>query len=491
MKYISTRGRSEAISVSRAIIKGIAEDRGLYVPEEIPQLSLDWAEMAKLGYTEVVQRVLAPYLPEFTAEELSDCVGKAYGGTFAHEQVAPLVSAGGVHFLELFHGRTAAFKDMALSLLPYLLTASVRKEKEDKKIAILTATSGDTGIAALKGFEDVPGTEVFVFFPEEGVSPVQKQQMRTAEGGNTHVAGIEGNFDDAQRGVKQILNDDGFAAEALEKGYKLTAANSINIGRLLPQVAYYVWAYAQMVGCGAVKAGDPVNLVVPSGNFGNLLSGYYAAKMGVPVHRYLCASNRNNVLSDFFKTGVYDARRPLYVTNAPSMDIIVSSNLERLLYDLSGRDGAAVDSWMQSLQEENYYQVEGPAKEGLDLFYGGYAAEDEIEAAIGALYNEQGYLMDTHTAAAYKVYQDYLAETGDDTPAVITATASPYKFAGSVSRALGLPQAGDEFSAILQLAEKTGVPVPAGLTGLQQRKIRHGLTVAPEAMSDTVLNALK
>jgi threonine synthase len=305
------------------------------------------------------------------------------------------------------------------------------------------------------------------------------------------VAGIEGNFDDAQRGVKQILNDDGFAAEALEKGYKLTAANSINIGRLLPQVAYYVWAYAQMVGCGAVKAGDPVNLAVPSGNFGNLLSGYYAAKMGVPVHRYLCASNRNNVLSDFFKTGVYDARRPLYVTNAPSMDIIVSSNLERLLYDLSGEDGAAVDAWMQALQEEKYYQVDGAAKEGLERFYGGYAAEDEIEAAIGSFYRERGYLMDTHTAAAYKVYQDYLAETGDDTPAVITATASPYKFAGSVSRALGLPEAGDEFSAILQLAEKTGVPVPAGLTGLQQRKIRHGLTVAPEAMSDTVLNALK
>jgi threonine synthase len=491
MKYISTRRRAEEISVSRAIIKGIAEDRGLYVPDHFPQLDGNWEALAKLEYTEVVSRVLAPFLPEFEARELEDCVRRAYVGTFEHPKVAPLVRAGNVHFLELYHGKTAAFKDMALSLLPYLLTASIRKEKEDKKIAILAATSGDTGIAALKGFEDVPGTEVIVFFPEEGVSPVQKQQMRTAEGSNTHVAGIEGNFDDAQRGVKQILNDENFAAEALAKGYKLTAANSINIGRLLPQVAYYVWAYARMVESGAVKAGDPVNLVVPSGNFGNLLSGYYAEKMGVPVRRYLCASNRNNVLSDFFRTGVYDARRPLYTTNAPSMDIIVSSNLERLLYDLSGEDGAAVDAWMQALQNEQRYQVGGKTKEGLNRFYGGFATEEEIEAAIGSFYRGQGYLMDTHTAAAYKVYQDYLAETGDDTPAVITATASPYKFAGSVSRALGLPVAEDEFSAIQRLAEKTGVPVPAGLQNLKERPVRHTRTVAPEAMSDTVMHTLK
>ncbi|MFA7463039.1 MAG: threonine synthase, partial [Anaerovoracaceae bacterium] len=323
MKYISTRGRAEKTGATRAIIKGIAEDRGLYVPEGFPRLKESWTELVSLEYKEVAQLVLSCFLPDFTLEELAEYTGKAYGETFEHPRVAPLVRAGNVHFLELYHGKTAAFKDMALSLLPYLLTASIRKEKEDKKIAILAATSGDTGIAALKGFEDVPGTEVIVFFPEEGVSPVQKQQMRTAEGSNTHVAGIEGNFDDAQRGVKQILNDENFAAEALAKGYKLTAANSINIGRLLPQVAYYVWAYARMVESGAVKAGDPVNLVVPSGNFGNLLSGYYAEKMGVPVRRYLCASNRNNVLSDFFRTGVYDARRPLYTTNAPSMDIIV------------------------------------------------------------------------------------------------------------------------------------------------------------------------
>jgi threonine synthase len=464
MKYISTRRRAEEISVSRAIIKGIAEDRGLYVPDHFPQLDGNWEALAKLEYTEVVSRVLAPFLPEFEARELEDCVRRAYVGTFEHPKVAPLVRAGNVHFLELYHGKTAAFKDMALSLLPYLLTASIRKEKEDKKIAILAATSGDTGIAALKGF---------------------------AEGSNTHVAGIEGNFDDAQRGVKQILNDENFAAEALAKGYKLTAANSINIGRLLPQVAYYVWAYARMVESGAVKAGDPVNLVVPSGNFGNLLSGYYAEKMGVPVRRYLCASNRNNVLSDFFRTGVYDARRPLYTTNAPSMDIIVSSNLERLLYDLSGEDGAAVDAWMQALQNEQRYQVGGKTKEGLNRFYGGFATEEEIEAAIGSFYRGQGYLMDTHTAAAYKVYQDYLAETGDDTPAVITATASPYKFAGSVSRALGLPVAEDEFSAIQRLAEKTGVPVPAGLQNLKERPVRHTRTVAPEAMSDTVMHTLK
>lgn len=491
MKYKSTRGRAEEISISRAIIKGIAEDRGLYVPDHFPHLTETWKDLAGLDYPELVRRVLAPFLPEFEAKELEDLVRQAYTGRFEDPQVAPLVKVGDLHFLELYHGKTAAFKDMALSLLPFLLTAAVRKEQEEKKIAILAATSGDTGIAALKGFEDVPGTEVIVFFPEEGVSPVQKQQMRTAEGANTHVAGILGNFDDAQRGVKQILNDEGFAAEALKNGYKLTAANSINIGRLLPQVAYYVWAYAQMAAGGAVKAGDPVNLAVPSGNFGNLLSGYYAARMGVPVRRFICASNRNNILADFFHSGVYDARRPLYVTNAPSMDIIVSSNLERLLYHFSGEDGIQVDAWMKELQEEGFYRVSGKTKEGLDRFYGGFASEEEIEAAIGRLYAGQGYLMDTHTAAAYKVYQDYRAQTGDETPAILTATASPYKFVGSVNRALGLPEAEDEFSAIDRLRERTGIPIPSGLAGLKERRIRHPLTVKPQDMSATVMNLLQ
>lgn len=490
MKYISTRGRAQACSVTHAVLQGIAGDGGLYVPEEFPAMDFDWETLAECSYEQVALRVLAPFMPEFEPEELASCLRGAYGGTFEHPQVASLVRAGDVHFLELFHGRTAAFKDMALSLLPYLLTASIRKENEQKKIAIFAATSGDTGIAALKGFEDVPGTEIFVFFPEHGVSAVQKQQMRTAGGSNTHVFGIEGNFDDAQRGVKQMLNDARFNEQAGDAGYRLTAANSINIGRLLPQIVYYVWAYALLVKSGAVRAGEPMNIAVPSGNFGNILAGYYAEQIGVPIKNKICASNKNRVLADFFATGTYDARRPLYVTNAPSMDILVSSNLERLLFLASGGDGAKVAGWMDALSSEGRYEVDDAARQRLHSFSGGFAEECAIEAAIGSVFAEHGYVMDTHTSAAYNVYREYAQRTGDDTPTVITATASPYKFAESVGRALGLAEANDAFDALDALAAKSGSPVPDGLKGLRERPVRHAETVRPEDMAVTVMGLL-
>lgn len=490
MKYNSTRGGSLGKTASQAIIKGIAEDKGLFVPESFPILSSGWDDIAKMDYRSVAKLVLKPYLPEFDDADLAYCIDGAYIDKFQSPDIAPLVSAGGVHFLELFYGRTAAFKDMALSLLPYFLTTSLQKEKEDKKIAILAATSGDTGIAAIKGFENVPGTEIIVFFPEEGVSAVQKQQMKTADGNNVHVAGIAGNFDDAQTGVKNILNDEAFAADALARGYKVTAANSINIGRLLPQIVYYVWAYSRLVANGSVKGGDAINIVVPSGNFGNLLSAYYAHKMGVPVHKFICASNKNNVLTDFFKTGVYDAKRELYCTNAPSMDIIISSNLERLLYHLSGEDASLVASLMENLDKEKQYTVNEKIRDNLKDFYGGFATEEEIEEIIADVYQKEDYLMDTHTATGYKVYTDYLNETGDKMPTIIASTASAYKFAASVNKALNLPKDTDDFKAIRSLKRATGIPVPDALEDIEKREIKHKLVINVEDMPDAVRKIL-
>ncbi|NCB41900.1 MAG: threonine synthase [Clostridia bacterium] len=490
MKYNSTRGGVLGKTASQAIIKGIAEDKGLYVPESFPQLSSDWEDVAKMDYLDVAKLVLKPYLSEFDAADLAYCIEGAYIDKFEKPDIAPLVAAGGVHFIELFHGKTAAFKDMALSLLPYLLTTSIQKEKEDKKIAILAATSGDTGIAAIKGFEDVPGTEIIVFYPEEGVSAVQKQQMKTADGQNVHVAGVTGNFDDAQTGVKNILNNVSFASEALSRGYKVTAANSINIGRLLPQIVYYVWAYAKLVSRQSIKSGDAVNIVVPSGNFGNLLSAYYAKMMGVPVHQFICASNKNNILTEFFKTGTYDAQRELYCTNAPSMDIIISSNLERLLYHLSGEDGALISSMMDDLEKEKKYVVNNKIRMQLKDFYGGFATEEEIEETIAKVYRKENYLIDTHTATGYKVYLDYFRETGDVTPTIIASTASAYKFAASVNRALGLPKDEDDFKSILRLEKATGVPVPKALQGIENKEIKHELTINVEEMPTAVRRIL-
>ncbi len=491
MKYRSTRGSSLIKTAAQAIIKGIAEDKGLYVPEEIPKLDVDPAKLTEMNYREVAFLVLSKFLTDYTDEELHYCIDHAYDSKFEAKEVVPVVKAGDAWFLELYHGPTAAFKDMALSILPYLLTTAMKKEKEDKKIAILTATSGDTGKAALEGFADVPNTEIIVFYPKDGVSQVQAMQMVTQEGANTHVYGIDGNFDDAQAGVKKIFNDQEFAEELATKGYKLSSANSISIGRLVPQVAYYVWAYVQLIKQGAIKSGQAINVVVPTGNFGNILAAYYAAKMGIPIGKFICASNENKVLTDFFRSGVYNSDRDFYITSSPSMDIVISSNLERLLYHLSGDNGEVITALMNSLEKHKKYEINGTIRSGLTDFYGGFADEAATFEAIGGMYAENRYLMDTHTAVGYKVYQDYRNTTGDETPTIIASTASAYKFADSVAAAMGLPQEADGFASIRTLHEVTKVSVPSGLAGLESKEVLHEKTLKNDEMPESVRLSLK
>lgn len=491
MKYKSTRGSRDYKNSAQAIIKGIAEDKGLYVPESIPELDMDPADLAGLNYREVAFEVLRKFLDDYTDDELKYCINNAYDDKFEAGEVVPVVKAGDAYFLELYHGRTAAFKDMALSILPYLLTTAMKKENEENKIAILTATSGDTGKAALEGFADVPNTEIIVFFPNEGVSQVQARQMTTQEGANTHVFGIKGNFDDAQTAVKKIFNDNKLSEDLAEKGYRLSSANSINIGRLVPQVAYYVWAYIRMLEMKAINSGEKINIVVPTGNFGNILAAYYASKVGIPVGKFICASNKNKVLTDFINTGVYDTRRDFYVTSSPSMDILISSNLERLLYHLSGGSGEEISHLMNELEKEKVYEVSDKIKDGLDVFYGGYAGEEETKESIGRMYRENGYLMDTHTAVGYKVYQDYKKETGDSTPTIIASTASAYKFADSVAEAIGLPKKTDGFACIRALNEATNIRIPKGLKGLEKKEIRHKTVLDKNRLSEAVVTSLK
>ena len=471
--YESTRGSQQYKTAAQAVIQGIAEDRGLYVPQEVPPLPMPIEDMVGMPYKQVAFEIIRTFFDDYTDEEMKYCTDGAYDSKFEEKDIVPVTKAGGAYFLELYHGKTAAFKDMALSILPYLLTTATKKENEDKKICILTATSGDTGKAALEGFADVPGTEIIVFFPNKGVSQVQERQMITQEGDNTHVFAIEGNFDDAQTGVKKIFNDDAFAEKLAGMGCKLSSANSINIGRLVPQVAYYVWGYLKLVERGVVKAGDPVNICVPTGNFGNILAAYYAGEMGIPVNRFICASNKNRVLTDFFNTGVYNTNREFYLTNSPSMDILISSNLERLLYHLSGNDGAEIRALMEGLEKEQRYEVSPKIREGMKKFWGGTATVEETNATIGAMYREEKYLNDTHTAVGYKVYRDYVKATGDETPTLIASTASAYKFAESVAKSIGLPEEQDGFGYIRAVADKTGVRVPAGLKNLDTKPIRH------------------
>lgn len=490
MKYKSTRGSIYTKTAPEAIIAGLAEDKGLYVPDSFPQLPFKIEDMQGKTYKEIAFQVMKAFFPDYTDTEMKHCVDGAYDGKFEAEDVVPLVDAADTHFLELYHGRTAAFKDMALSILPYLLTTAIKKEKEDHKICILTATSGDTGKAALEGFADVEGTEIIVFYPNEGVSEVQERQMVSQEGANTHVFAINGNFDNAQSGVKAIFNDDKIAEELAAKGVKLSSANSINIGRLVPQVAYYVYAYIKLVERGAIKNGEPMNVVVPTGNFGNILAAYYAYKMGIPVNRFICASNENKVLTDFINTGVYDIRREFHLTNSPSMDILISSNLERLLYHLSGDDGEQIKALMEDLDGKKVYEVSDKIKEGLKVFYGGFATVEETNETIGKVYKEAGYLMDTHTAVAYKVYEDYKNATGDKIPAVIASTASPYKFADSVAKAIGLAECKDGFEYVREVNEATGVPVPSGLKDLDKKPVLHTGVLDIDQMAQAVKDCL-
>lgn len=491
--YSSTRGGGDKLNAAKAVIKGIADDKGLYIPSEIPKLPVSLEELAGKTYQEIAKLVIGSFFDDYTEEEINYCVDHAYDSKFAAKEIAPLAKIGGddpCYFLELYHGKTAAFKDMALSILPYLLTTAMKKEKEEAQIAILTATSGDTGKAALEGFADVPNTQIIVFFPDDGVSEVQKMQMITQEGANTHVFAIKGNFDDAQTGVKQIFADNDFAEDLMEKGYKLSSANSINIGRLVPQVAYYVYSYAKLAEVGEIEVGEPINVTVPTGNFGNILAAYYAREMGIPINKFICASNENKVLTDFIETGKYDAKREFHVTNSPSMDILISSNLERLLCHLS--DPEETKSYMKALDREKKYEVSEKVMAELNKsFAAGYADQEKTLVAIGEVYDQNGYLMDTHTAVGYSVYKEYAEKTGDKTKTVIASTASPYKFAAAVAQGIGLDQEITDFIYIESLAEETGVPVPEALKDLESKKIRHNDVIAASAMKEYVWNSLK
>ena len=491
MNYRSTRGSNEYKRSAEAIIKGIAEDKGLYVPERIPALEIEPKELVDKDYRQVVAAVLPKFLDDYSKEELAHCIDRAYDEKFEALEIVPVVKAGDAYFLELYHGKTAAFKDMALSILPYLLTTAMVKEREANKIAILAATSGDTGKAALEGFADVEGTEIVVFYPRDGVSLVQERQMTTQVGNNTHVYGIIGNFDDAQTAVKKIFDDPELAKVLADSGYRLSSANSINIGRLVPQVAYYVWGYVQLLKDGVIQAGQKINVAVPTGNFGNILAAYYAKEMGIPIKTFICASNQNKVLTDFINTGTYDRNRQFFVTSSPSMDILISSNLERLLYHLSGGKGEEIANMMIELERKGSYKVSESIQKGLEDFYGGFADEKETAKAIRSMYEDNGYLMDTHTAVGYKVYQDYKKATGDETPTLIVATASAYKFADSVARALDPAETATGFAAVDVVSSKTGVPVPSGLKGLSQRPVLHDLVLERDELSEIVVRLFR
>lgn len=477
MLYKSTRDSAVQVGAAQAITQGISKEGGLFVPESLPRLgSADIEAFAALGYVERAARILREFLTDFTEEELASCVNGAYAaGKFSAPDVAHLSKVGGKMFLlELWHGPTCAFKDMALQLLPYLLTVSARKTVRDKKIIILVATSGDTGKAALEGFKDVDGTGILVFYPEDGVSPMQKLQMTTQEGGNVSVCAIEGNFDDAQNGVKRIFTDAQIAGTLAQHGMVFSSANSINWGRLVPQIVYYISAYADLVKEGEIANGETINVVVPTGNFGNILAAYYAKCMGLPIGKLICASNANNVLTDFISTGIYDRNRAFHTTISPSMDILISSNLERLLYALSGCDDAKVRGWFDSLAKEGRYEVDDSVKTKLAAdFVGGYCDDAATKATIKELFDKYGYLCDTHTAVAVRVYEDYVAKTGDSTKTVIASTASPFKFSSSVLSALIGDTTGlDEFEMVDKLAEVSGCEIPAPLADLRGRDVR-------------------
>jgi len=491
MRYISTRGDKEKITSAAAVIKGLAPDRGLFVPEKIPSLPCQIKELTDASYKETAEKILGEFLTDFTAGQLASCTESAYDAKFDDPRIAPIVKTEKAYFLELWHGSTAAFKDMALSILPWLLTIALKKEKEEKKIAILTATSGDTGKAALAGFADVPGTEIVVFYPKDGVSAVQERQMLTQEGDNVHVFGIRGNFDEAQKGVKDVFGDPAFAEELDGRGIRLSSANSINIGRLVPQVAYYVHAYAKLLAGGELKNGEKINICVPTGNFGNILAAWYAKRMGLPVARIICASNENNILTDFIDTGVYDTRREFVLTSSPSMDILVSSNLERLLWHLSGGESESICALMAALDENGVYEIGGDVQSALrEEFHGGCAEMGASHAALASLWHEEKYLIDTHTAVAYAVYLDYLAKTGDETRTLIASTASPYKFAGSVAGAIGAAMGENEYRTIENLEKATGLPVPESLSGLDAKPILHDAVVEKTEIKAAVSEAL-
>ena len=485
--YQSTRSKGVKVTASQAVLKGLADDGGLFVPEKIPRLDISIEDIAGMSYKETAYEVMKLFLTDFTEAELKSCIDKAYDDKFDTSEIAPLTEKAGVYYLELFHGATIAFKDMALSILPHLLTTSAKKNNVNKEIVILTATSGDTGKAAMAGFADVPGTRIIVFYPKNGVSRIQERQMVTQKGSNTSVIGITGNFDDAQSGVKAMFNNKELAKALESNNYQFSSANSINIGRLVPQVVYYVYSYAKLVSNGAVKSGEPVNFVVPTGNFGNILAAYYAKNMGIPVGKLICASNENKVLFDFFETGIYDKNREFMLTSSPSMDILVSSNLERLLFRIAGEDAEATRGMMEALASEGKYTITTDMKAQMADFTGGWASEEETAAEIKRVYEETGYVMDTHTAVASAVYHSYKEKTKDNTITVIASTASPYKFGTSVMGAIDSKYKGmDDFALIDELSRISGTGIPKAVEEIRTAPVLHNTVCETEDMQKEV-----
>lgn len=491
LHYKSTRNSELKVTASEAILKGLAPDGGLFVPEEIPKLDVSMEQLKSMSYQEIAYEVMKLFLADFTEGELKGCIEKAYDSKFDMEEIASLVKVSDTYYLELFHGATIAFKDMALSILPHLLTTSAKKNHVENKIVILTATSGDTGKAAMAGFADVEGTQIIVFYPKNGVSKVQELQMVTQKGSNVDVVAIHGNFDNAQSGVKAMFENKELAEELAGKGYQFSSANSINIGRLVPQVVYYVYAYAKLLENEELANGEELQVVVPTGNFGNILAAYYAKQMGVPIGKLICASNENKVLFDFFQTGTYDKNREFVLTTSPSMDILISSNLERLIYRIAGNDPEKNKVLMEELTKDGAYHITDEMKMQLADFYGNYATEEETAETIRKIYKDCGYVIDTHTSVAATVYKKYTEETGDTAKTVIASTASPYKFTRSVMEAIdeGKYAAMGDFELIDQLSEISGVAVPNAIEEIRNAEVRHN-TVADVAEMPIVVKKI-
>ena len=490
--YHSTRNSEETATASEAILKGLTSDGGLFVPDSIPKLNVSLEDLTQMSYQEIAYAVMKEFLTDFTEEELKTCINNAYDSKFDTEEIAVTKKVDGAYYLELFHGATIAFKDMALSILPHLLVTSARKNNVKNEIVILTATSGDTGKAALAGFADVEGTKIVVFYPKNGVSPIQEKQMVTQKGDNTYVIGIKGNFDDAQTGVKKMFSNKELAKVMNDNGFQFSSANSINIGRLVPQVVYYVKAYADLLKQGALKAGEPMNVVVPTGNFGNILASYYAKQMGIPIGKFVCASNKNKVLFDFFETGKYDRNREFYVTTSPSMDILISSNLERMIYRIAGNDAKQCAKFMAALTKDGEYVITDAMKAELSEFFGAFGSEEETAVKIKEVYDKEGYVMDTHTAVAAVAYDKYKAATGDDkTPTVIASTASPYKFTRSVMDAIDPAyDAEDDFELVDELNKVSKTAIPKAIEEIRTAPVLHDTVCETAGMEDEVKKIL-
>lgn len=487
LMYQSTRSEGTKVTASQAILKGLADDGGLFVPVSIPKLDVSLEDISKMTYQETAYEVMKLFFTDFTENELKTCIERAYDSKFDTKEIAPLVKKSDAYYLELFHGATIAFKDMALSILPHLLTTSAKKNNIKNEIVILTATSGDTGKAALAGFADVEGTSIIVFYPKNGVSKIQERQMVTQKGANTKVVGITGNFDDAQSGVKAMFNNKELAKVMDEHGYQFSSANSINIGRLVPQVFYYVYSYTRLLANGDIKAGEKVNFVVPTGNFGNILAAFYAKNMGVPVGKLICASNENKVLYDFFETGVYDRNREFILTSSPSMDILISSNLERLIFRIAGDDAKKTADMMDALKTTGKYTITDEMKLKLADFTGGWASEEDTAKEIKRVFDETGYVMDTHTAVASSVYHTYKEKTNDDTKTIIASTASPYKFGTSVMSAIDKKYEGmDDFALIDELCKTSGVKIPNAVEEIRTAPVLHDTVCETKDMQKTV-----